>query len=172
MATVGTVTMAVMAASNDSGVGSNGSVAMTRRLPLVLGGFLAAALTLPALAWEEPARSSQERRDLMNAVRPWAEAQLKPPVEFVVNSLRRDGNVAFASLCPQRPGGAPIAWEDTALHERGEAEEWYDGIVIHVLYQRQGGIWRVFDSSIGATDVWWSDPTLCATFAPVTPEVC
>lgn len=143
-----------------------------RGLQSITGAILTAAIALPALAWEEPARGTQERRDLMNAVRPWAEAQLNAPVEFVVNSLRRDGNVAFASLSPQRPGGAPIAWEDTALHERGEPEDWYDGIGIHALFEERGGVWTVFESSVGATDVWWSDPRLCATFAPVTPEVC
>ena len=71
---------------------------------------LVAALALPgaAQAWEEPARGTELRADLMDALRPMAEWDLGAPVEFVVLDLRVAGDVAFASVMAQRPGGAPI----------------------------------------------------------------
>ena len=133
--------------------------------------FLLFAAT-QAIAWEEPARGTDERKDMLNAIRPLAEADLSPPVEFVVSTLRVKGDVGFATLQPQRPGGAPILWKETRLAAKGEKADWYDGTTLHVLYQRIDGEWTVRDHSIGATDVWWSAPEACAIFAAVTPEFC
>ena len=57
-------------------------------------------LATPALAWDTPARGTQLRSDLMNAIRPAVEADLGAPVIFVVQDLRYAGNVAFAALDP------------------------------------------------------------------------
>ncbi len=137
-------------------------------------GLLVAALGLPgmAYAWFEPERGSDLRQDLMNAIRPQAEGELGAPVLFVVDSLRVEGNVAFAALQPQRPGGVRIRWEETELAARGENPVAFDGLTIHVLYALSGSAWEVFAWSLGATDVWWSDPQLCATHQAVIPEAC
>ncbi len=126
----------------------------------------------PSLAWFEPQRGTELRSDLMDAIRPKAEAELGAPVQFVVDSLRVKGSVAFAALQPQRPGGVRIAWEETQMAARGEDPMTYDGSTIHVLYTMSDAAWEVFAWTIGATDVWWSDPQLCATYSAVTPEVC
>ena len=115
-----------------------------------------------AAAWEEPARGTEARRALLNVIRPLAEADLSPPIEFVITSLRVAGDLGFATLQPQRPGGAPILWKETRLAAKGEEAHWYDGTTIHALYQRIDGAWIVHDWSIGATDVWWSAPEACA----------
>jgi len=66
----------------------------------------------PAMAqgWTEPARGTPTRAALMDALRPHALWLLGSPVEFVVYDLRVSGNLAFASVYPQRPGGARSAF--------------------------------------------------------------
>lgn len=142
--------------------------------PLLGMGLLVATMSLPgaAMAWFEPERGSELRRELMNAVRPQAEGELGAPVQFVVDSLRVEGKVAFATLQPQRPGGIQIRWEETDLAARGEEAIEYDGLTIHVLYAMSETAWEVFAWSVGATDVWWADPQLCASYQAVIPEVC
>lgn len=72
---------------------------MPRHLLAVLLVMLAGA----AAAWEEPARGSETRSALLDAIRPIAEWKLGAPVQFVVHHLRRDGDVAFAGLAAQLP---------------------------------------------------------------------
>ena len=53
-------------------------------------------------------RVAAPRAALMDALRPKVEWALGAPVQFVVYDLRRQGDLAFASVYPQRPGGADI----------------------------------------------------------------
>lgn len=132
-----------------------------------------AGLAVPAMAWQEPARGSQTRSDLMSAVRPIVEWRLGAPVEFVVNDLRVDGDLAFASLSPQRPGGGKIDPYSTPAFQRGSFSYGeLDGTGFHVLYKKSGAVWVAVHWSIGATDVWWSTAEFCATWSPVTPKAC
>lgn len=136
---------------------------------------LAAALLLTlaataAGAWTEPPRGSALRADLMDAARPLAERVLGAPVEFVVHDLRVEGDVAFAALTAQRPGGAPIDMLATPGYQRGEIEpEFMDGSTLQVLYRRSGRQWVAVEHAIGATDVWYADPAYCPIWAPVLP---
>ncbi|MBL4918232.1 hypothetical protein [Szabonella alba] len=131
---------------------------------------LSGALSGPGLAWTEPARGSAERRALMDAIRPHVEAALGAPVEFVVDALRVQGDVAFAGLSPQRPGGGRIDLSTTPMVLR---EGYYpDNIEVQVLYRRMGGSWVMIQWAIGATDVWFSEPQLCEIWYPVLPEYC
>lgn len=123
--------------------------------------------------YSEPARGTKTRAAMMDAIRPHAIWSLGAPVEFVVATLRVAGDIGFATLEPQRPGGAAIQFADTPMVRRGEADpEFHDGIRMHVLYQLSGETWVAVHWSIGATDVWFSDPELCAVFQPVIPEYC
>ncbi len=132
-----------------------------------------AVLAGSAMAWTEPARGSQARSDLMNAVRPHVEWQLGAPVQFVVNELRVAGDVAYAALSPQRPGGAAIDLFSTPAYRRGALSyDELDGLRFHVLYRKSGKVWVAVQWSMGATDVWWAAPDFCAIWRPVTPEVC
>jgi len=141
---------------------------MRLAFPLIL-----AFTATPSFAqWSEPPRGSELRSEILGAVREVAAVDLNPPLEFIVDQLRRDGDIAFAMLQPQRPGGGSIRWDSTAIAERGEPEEWYDGTVIHAFLQRIDGTWGVVDHSIGATDVWWAEQTICETFESVIPEYC
>jgi hypothetical protein len=134
--------------------------------------ILALLLALPGavLAWSEPPRGSALRAALMDAARPLAESMLAAPVEFVVRDLRVEGDVAFASLVAQRPGGMPIDIRTTPGFYRGELDpEFMDGSTLQVLYQRVGGRWVPVHHAIGATDVWYADPAYCPTWGPVLP---
>ncbi|MEL6479557.1 MAG: hypothetical protein AAFR17_19700 [Pseudomonadota bacterium] len=107
---------------------------------IALAGALIAALALPALAWEEPKRGSQLRKDLMNTIRPLAEDALSAPVQFVVEDLRVNAarDRVFAGLQPQRPGGKPILWEETNLARRGDDPMAFSGSALHALLHRDG----------------------------------
>jgi hypothetical protein len=125
-----------------------------------------------AQSWYEPQRGSDERRALMDAFRPLAEEIFGAPVEFVIGSLRVSGNVAFASVVAQRPGGGAIDVRRTPGWASGyfmEDADWTGG---QALFRRSGSGWVLADGLFGATDVWWSDPKLCAEFGPVIAEAC
>ncbi|MHC0053312.1 hypothetical protein [Actibacterium sp. D379-3] len=123
--------------------------------------------------WHTPARGSVERRALMDAARPHAEWMLGAPVQFVVDDLRVGDGVAFAALSPQRPGGVPIDPARTPMVQRdGWEPEFMGGVAMQVLYVKSGSVWVALHWAVGATDVWYAAPELCAVFWSVIPEVC
>ncbi|NAZ36042.1 hypothetical protein [Rubellimicrobium sp. CFH 75288] len=133
---------------------------------------LAAGLGTAAWGWTEPARGSAERRALMDALRPQAEALFGPPVEFVVDELRVAGDVAFAAVTAQRPGGGAIAIHETPGWRSGyfmEDAHWFGG---QALLRRSGAGWVAVESVFGATDVWWVGPDTCAAFGAVIADHC
>lgn len=139
-------------------------------MKLLIAAALALLTTAPAFGWSEPPRGSAERRALMDAVRPHVEAMLGAPIEFVVGRLRQDGDVAFAMLSPQRPGGgkidltrAPVLLRDGYLPDNTE---------VQALYRRSGNTWVAVHWSVGATDVWFSAPEFCRDWRAVLPEYC
>lgn len=135
--------------------------------------FFFSPVTAIAQSWYEPQRGTAERAQLMNALRPFAEDVLGPPVEFVVYSLRVSGAVAFASVTAQRPGGGAIDPYSTPAYQRGAWDPEAGNLTsFHGLYIQTAQGWRLQHASVDAQDVWWSDPALCATFRAVTPEVC
>jgi hypothetical protein len=126
-----------------------------------------------ALAWEQPGRGTATRGALMDAIRPHLEWRLGAPIEFVVHDLRVQGPVAFAAVTPQRPGGGHIDLGQTPRVLRGDVEmEYLDNIGVQALYRKSGKTWVAVHWGIGATDVWYSDPTLCASWRTVIPEAC
>ncbi len=140
--------------------------------PVAMSALAMACVSVPASAWEEPPRGSELRASILSAIRSVAATELNPPLEFIVNDLRHDGDIAFAALQPQRPGGGVIRWDSTAIAARGEPEDWYDGTAIHAFFIRTNGAWYVDDYSIGATDVWWYQSPLCDTYRRIIPEYC
>lgn len=121
----------------------------------------------------EPERGTALRADLMDAIRPIAEWRLGPPVEFVVQELRVSGDVAFAMLAPQRPGGGEIDMSATPLVRLfGADPEYMDGAAMQALFQKSGRIWVPVEYTIGATDAWWDWDIYCPLFTDVIPEVC
>ncbi len=127
----------------------------------------------PAQAWETPARGSADRRGLMEAMRPHAEALFGAPVEFVIQEARVDGTVALVMLQPQRPGGGAI---DVARTPFGITEsydpDFMDGIRMDAFLQKSGGTWVMMDMAVGATDAWFASTSYCGVYAAVVPEAC
>ena len=143
------------------------------RHPWLAGLALAAALAAPASAWETPARGTQLRTDLMDVLRAHAEWWLGAPVEFVVSDLRVSGDVAFASVLAQRPGGIPIDMA-TAPGAIGGAldPDTGDVPVVQALMQRSGRMWVGVHVAIEPTDLWYAWDGYCRLWAPVLPEYC
>ena len=132
-----------------------------------------ALMPVMARAWEEPQRGTETRSALMDALRPHAEWMLGPPVEFVVHSLRHSGDVAFASVHAQRPGGGAINVATSPGAARGYLHpEHMDGTSLQALYRKSGKTWVAVHWAIGATDVWYADPAFCPEYRAVIPEVC
>ncbi|WP_323763629.1 hypothetical protein [Marinovum sp.] len=124
-------------------------------------------------AWHEPARGSATRSALMEALRPHAEWELGAPVEFVVGELRVAGDLAFAALTAQRPGGAAIDLRRTPGFARGTLDpEMMDGASLQALYRKSGATWVAVHHAIGATDAWFVWEPLCAAYRPVISDYC
>lgn len=139
---------------------------------------LFAALVLlsgPVLAqgWHEPVRGTPTRAALMDALRPHAEWMLGLPVQFVVYDLRQAGDLAFASVYPQRPGGAEIDLRRTPAFFRGEIDPQYlGGAAMQVLYRKSGQTWVAIHWALGASDVWYAQAPICDIYRVVIPEAC
>jgi hypothetical protein len=119
----------------------------------------------------EPERGSQMRTDLLDTVRADATELYGPPVEFVVGTLRVAGDIAFANLYAQRPGGARIDFVQTPGFARGDLPlDPGDPDSINAFLQRDGTQWRVTDFVVGATEAWWLDN--CARWQPLFPQQC
>jgi len=144
---------------------------MTRILVFLLA--LMGAMPGFAQSWQEPARGSTTRQALMDALRPHAMWVLGSPIEFVVHDLRQSGNLAFASVYPQRPGGAEINLRETPAFRRGDLEpEFMDGVAIQALYYKSGQTWVAVHWALGATDVWYAYGPFCESWRKVIPDVC
>ncbi|ASP23014.1 hypothetical protein ANTHELSMS3_04413 [Antarctobacter heliothermus] len=142
------------------------------RLAMTLAAATLTIAPFSAAAWETPQRGSDLRTHLMDAMRPHAEWILGAPVSFDVSVLRVDGDVAFASLHPMRPGGREITAGDIPQRPGWDNPFDWGGTNIQALYQRSGNTWVAVHHATGATDVWWADPQFCPTWGTVIPEVC
>jgi hypothetical protein len=133
--------------------------------------------TASAQSYYEPERGNATRSALMDAIRPHVEWDLGQPIEFVVNDLRVSGDVAFASLAPQRPGGTPIDLRDTPWYRRNwdpnsDFMDFMDGTHTEVLYRKMRDTWVAVHFAIGATDVWYAWDEFCPEYRSVIPEWC
>lgn len=127
--------------------------------------------TAMAQSYHEPARGSAERKELMAAVRPFAESVLGAPVEFVVRDLRVAGDVGYAALDAQRPGGGRIDLATTPHSRRyGHDPNLYPGI--YALYQKQNGHWRLTGSDFSPFEPPFMSPQECAVYGAVLVEWC
>ncbi len=107
-----------------------------------------------------PKRGTEERTDVLNAIRPLIEARVGPPVEFVVDRLRIYQGWVFVVVNPQRPGG--IAIDTTDKNYR--LSEFQDGLHTYVLLKYAYKRWNIVDYAIGPTDVFWEGDPLYEQF--------
>jgi|CXWL01.1.fsa_nt_gi hypothetical protein len=108
-----------------------------------------AALAQTGNANAAPARGTQQRTAILNAIRPSVEARFGGRVEFVVNCLQVNNGWALANVDPQRPGGRAI--------NPSTVPDWEhrDGLTVTAVLRFRNGRWHLVDSAIGATDVWY-----------------
>jgi hypothetical protein len=111
----------------------------------VIGAFLL------ALAAVTP--TPDERKAVLDALRPAVESKLGPNVEFVVQVIRVEDGWAFVMADPQRKGGKAIDGRQVF----GEDFDNLDGLRVDAVLKLQNGRWEVVDYGIGATDVWYCD---------------
>lgn len=118
-------------------------------------------LTVPVLAQKvtTPARDSAERKALMNALRPKAEAQIGIKVIFEVTHLKVKGDWAMMTAIPRHTNGKAIDYTKTKLNPEMDAfEDW-----ICALFKKDPKTkkWVVKTYVLGGTDVswygWWDD---------------
>lgn len=122
------------------------------RKALILTAALAlCAASASAQTVQRPGPGTAERKAILDAVRPIVEAQVGPPVEFVVSDIRVAGAHAFVILQPQRPGGGRIDYS----HLDRASDGMMDGLRTEALLTRRNGRWLVTEHAIGATDVWY-----------------
>ena len=139
----------------------------------IVGVGLLSVFASASYAWDEPARGTADRSELMDAIRPHIEWSLGAPIEFVIDQLRVSENVAYASLAPQRPGGGVIDLYSTPGYLRGEFyPDQMDGTSVAVLYRKLRNTWVAVHFSVGATDVWFATPDYCSDYRAVIPEWC
>lgn len=151
---------------------------MTRRAGLAPGFVVSLVLGSPlfagvAMAWEEPQRGTATRKAMMDALRPHAEWQLGAPVEFVIHDLRRAGDLGFAMVHAQRPGGRAINVPATPGFARGDVDmEGGDPTELQALYRKVGETWVAVHWAMAATDVWFAWGPLCREYRPVIADFC
>jgi hypothetical protein len=130
------------------------------RTTLIALSLAAAVVPLASAAQIEPPRGSALRRELLDAVRPYAAEFVGPPVEFVVDTLLVSDGVALAELEIQRPGGEKIPpWSPI------------DYAYIAALLRRDTRGWSVVHYVVSP-----NEPYFCefagTEFRPVVPRRC
>lgn len=129
---------------------------MIRRAVLGLIAGLAVAQSAQAQAIRRPARGSELRAELMDALRPSFEEATGGPVEFVVRKLAVFGPWAYAEVSAQRPGGGRIDWRRTRFRDEVAAGAFDPAASMALLRLGPGG-WSVVELAFGPTDVAWID---------------
>lgn len=123
---------------------------------MLLVAGVASTVASPAQAEiSTPPPGSSQRREIVDAFRPRIEAEVGPPVVFVVSVLRVSGNWAFVQATPRRPGGVDIDWKRTKFREAFEKDFMSD--IVMGLLKYDGGKWSLVEYVIGPTDVFWEN---------------
>lgn len=104
-----------------------------------------------------PQINSAERAMFLNMMRRIAVHELGAPIELTVREMRVSGNFAFVRVEPKRPGGRPIDMRRTPRVRRHGIMtlEAFDCCHTEALFERQANQWRVVESSVGSTDLWY-----------------
>ncbi len=143
-----------------------------RRFALIAA-LCAAPCAGAAQSYTQAAPGSETRRDILDAIRPHAEWNFAPPVEFVVGEIRVAGDAAFATVRAQRPGGGEIDIFTTPIVLRGDLDPYAgDGPTMEVLLQKSGRVWVAVHFGISSSEGWWYTPEYCPIWSAVIPEAC
>lgn len=116
-------------------------------LALLLG-FLASSSHGQAIY--TPPTGSDERKAIMDALRPVCEQDLKQKVIFKVELLKVSGPWAAARVTPLQPNGSPINYLKT--HYREDVQQGAFDSGGEALLVFKNGAWRLLKWRFGATD--------------------
>lgn len=113
-------------------------------------------LPLTALAEEvqKPGQGSPLRKQLVDALRPVIQKDLKQKVIFKVDVARVYEGWAFMQVHPLQPNSKPIDFTKTRYKKLID-EGVFDGSTTFALLKQNGKKWTVKDYVIGPTDVYW-----------------
>lgn len=112
-----------------------------------------AALVVLQSAIHEPKNGSAERKELMDALRPTIERDLKQKVIFEVKWLRSNGHAAFLWGYPRQKNGKPIDYKKTHHAEDLRNGVFDDGVC--ALLRKGKKSWKPTFWQVGMTDVPW-----------------
>lgn len=139
----------------------------------LIAAFCVPAQTTGAQTYSEPARGSETRQDILDAIRPQAEWSFAPPIEFIVGEIRVANDVGFATVRAQRPGGEAIDIFTTPDALRGQLDpQAGNGATMEVLLQKSGRVWVGVHYGINSSEGWWYDPVYCPIRSAVLPDIC
>jgi len=93
-------------------------------------------------------KGSNERKIILDTVRPMVERLLNPPVTFQVETIRVAGDYAFLRMTPIRPTGDEIDTATTNLKNKNS------GVLTQIVLQKNGGNWTLLDGDIGSSNQW------------------
>lgn len=117
------------------------------------GARAGAAAAPEASVLSTPAKGSPERAAILDAIRPWVEAELGQPVIFAVDHLAMKDGYAFLSGRPLQANGERIDYTTTKY--RQDLQEGVFDDHLSALVRQSGAGWTLVASSLGATDVPW-----------------
>lgn len=127
---------------------------MQRRLLILL------ILAIPSLGLAQkvikPDLKNPLRKQVLDALRPSIEKDLKQKVIFKVDTIRIYDGWAFLHVHPIQPNSKPIDFKKTKYREALEAGM-FDGDSTYALLRLSNKKWVVKDFVIGPTDVYWSN---------------
>ena len=121
-------------------------------LLLALTAFAAPVFAQHATAARDIGKTDALRKPLLDALRTPVEKDLGQTVQFVVRTLRVQGDWAFVVAQPQTRAGAPIDYAKTRYAE-AIAEGMFDGGTVYALLKADHGLWTTTAFVIGPTDV-------------------
>ncbi len=141
-----------------------------KKIHFLLSLVLISAVCVSAQAVHSPGKGSQERKDIVDALRVPVKKSLKQDVIFIINDLNVSGTWAFLGGAPQTPSGDAPDYSGTIY-----AEEFENGAFdnnIFALLRKSGSKWKVIKYFIGCTDVcyatWWKEYKAPKSIFPYT----
>ena len=139
-----------------------------RALVGVLAVLAVAAVAVQAAVAQTvtPPPGSPLRTAILDALRPVVEAEVGPPVEFVIEQFNVLGEWAFVRARPQRKGGGAIPYTYSRYQAFVDAGS-FSGRVTALLRQTPIG-WLVYGYDLGAGHAVWVE---WQGFFPVPPDV-
>jgi len=93
-------------------------------------------------------KGSNDRKIILDTVRPMVERLLNPPVTFQVETIRVAGDYAFLRMTPIRPTGDAIDTATTNLTNKNS------GVLTQIVLKKNDGNWTLLDGVIGSSNQW------------------